>query len=112
MATQSEAVAHAELVAGGPTTKHSHPGGGGGADVKSGRESAITEGSTRAVAFVTPFAATPHIVVGFGDTSGEDSDVSAISETVNGFTIQVTKQGGGPARNRDVHWIATDAGNP
>lgn len=31
MVKQSESVGHSELVGGGETTKHSHPGGGGGA---------------------------------------------------------------------------------
>jgi len=38
-------------------------------------------------------------------TQGED-----ISTT--GFTIRVIKIGGGGNTNRDVNWIATDAGDP
>ena len=111
MAAQSEEVAHADLVAGGVCSLHSHMGGGGGADVKSGKESVIPEGATRTITFVTPFVATPHVVVGFGDTSTEDSGCSAVLPTVNGFTIQVTKMGGGASKNRDVFWVATSAGN-
>ena len=111
MALQSEAVAHAELVAGGQTSLHSHAGGGGGPDVKSGLESAITEGTTRAVVFATAFASVPVVVVSFSDNSAEQSTCSAHSPTTTGFTIRVDKVGGGQSKSRDVAWQATDAGN-
>lgn len=41
MALQTEPVAHNNLVSGGQTALHSHAGGGGGADVKAGNETAI-----------------------------------------------------------------------
>ena len=110
MAAQSEQVAHAELVAGANTAQHSHAGGGG-ADVKSERETAIAEGSTRAVTFGTAFAATPRVVVSFDDGSTELSVCQVESVTTTGFTIRVLKIGGGGNSNRDVAWIATDAGN-
>lgn len=113
MALQGEAVAHNDLVAGGQTALHSHAGGGGGgADVKSGLESAIPENATRVVAFVTPFSSTPDVVVNFADASIEISVVAAHTVSTTGFTIAVTKSGGGGSANRDVAWIATDAGNP
>lgn len=112
MTLQSEAVAHNELVAGADTTKHTHPGGGGGPDVKSGFESAITENSTRAVTFPTAFTGTPDVVCGFADSSSEISVCAAHTVSTTGFTIAVTKSGGGGSQNRDVAWIATDAGNP
>jgi hypothetical protein len=87
-------------------------GGGGGANVKSGFESAVTEGSTRAVTFTTDFAATPDVVVNFADSSTEISVIAAHTVSTTGFTIQVTKSGGGGSANRDVYWMATDAGNP
>ncbi len=111
MAVQSEQVAHSDLISGGQTSLHSHAGGGGGANVKSGFESAVTEGGTRAVTFNTAFAATPDVVVSFADSSAEISVLAAHTVSVSGFTITVTKSGGGGSANRDVAWIATDAGN-
>lgn len=112
MAVQSESVAHNELVAGGETALHSHAGGGGGSNVKSGFESAITENSTRSVTFPTAFSGTPDVVVGFADDTSQISIVHAHTVTTTGFTIQVVKSGGGGSVTRDVFWIATDAGNP
>jgi hypothetical protein len=112
MALQTEPVAHNNLVSGGQTTLHSHAGGGGGADVKAGNETGITENTTRAVTFTTSFSATPNVVVGFSDNSAEISVVSAHTVSTTGFTILVTKSGGGGSANRDVAWVATDAGNP
>ena len=114
MALQGEPVAHNDLVAGGQTALHSHAGGGngGGPDVKSGLESAISENATRVVAFATPFSSTPNVVVNFADASAEISVVAAHTVSTTGFTIAVTKSGGGGSANRDVAWIATDAGNP
>ena len=87
------------------------PSGGGGANVKSGLESAITEGTTRAVTFVTAFSSTPNVVVSFSDNSSEQSTCMAHSVSTTGFTIGVEKIGGGQNRDRTVAWIATDAGN-
>ena len=109
MAIQGEPVSSNELVAGGSTSLHSHPGGG--ADVKSGKETAITEDSSRGVTFTTAFTFTPDVVVGFADNSTQISVVHAHTVSTTGFTIQVVKSGGGGSVNRDVYWIATDAGN-
>ena len=112
MALASEQVGHSELVGGGQTSLHSHAGGGGGADVKAGNETAIAENTTRAVSFTTAFSATPNVVVNFSDTSSEISVCAAHTVSTTGFTILVTKSGGGGSANRDVSWIATDAGDP
>ena len=85
---------------------------GGGANVKAGFESAVAENSTRAVTFNTAFSSTPNVVANCADSSSQLSFVNAHSVTVNGFTIQVLKSGGGGSANRDIAWIATDAGNP
>ena len=84
---------------------------GSGANVKSGFEGAIQEGTSRAVVFPTAFVSVPNVVVGFADNSGEISVPRAHSVTTAGFTIGVEKSGGGAAKNRDVAWVATDAGN-
>ena len=87
------------------------PSGGGGANVKGGFESAITEGTTRAVVFATAFSSTPDVVISFADNSAEQSTCSAYSASTTGFTIGVEKVGGGQSRDRSVAWNATDAGN-
>jgi hypothetical protein len=83
----------------------------GGANVKSGFESAITENSERSVTFTTAFSSTPDVVVGLADSSDEISVLSAHTVSANGFTIKVNKSGGGASADRDVYWIATDAGD-
>ena len=88
------------------------PVGGGGADVKSGRESAITENSTRAVTFSSAFGNTPQVVVSFDDGSTQQSLCQVEGVSATGFTIRVIKIGGGGSVDRDVAWIATDAGDP
>jgi len=110
MSIQGESVAGNELVSGGQTSLHSHSGGGG-ADVKGGEEAAITENTSRGVTFATAFVSTPVVIVGFADSSTQISVVAAHTVSTTGFTILVTKSGGGGSANRDVAWIATDAGN-
>ena len=61
--------------------------------------------------FATAFASVPNVVAGFADNSTEISVCRASSVTNTGFTIGVQKSGGGSARDRDVAWIATNAGN-
>lgn len=85
----------------------------GGAEVKSGTEAAIAEdGAVRSVAFTTAFAAAPQVTVSFDDGSFELSVCQVENITTTGFDIRVLKIGAGAAVNRDVGWIATDAGNP
>jgi len=112
MALQAEPVAHNDLVSGAQTDLHSHSGGGGGANVKSGFESGISENSTRGVTFNTAFASAPNVVVSLADSSSEISIVHVSGASTTGFTIEVTKSGGGGSASRNVSWIATDAGNP
>ncbi len=89
MALQSEPVAHNDLVAGSDTTLHSHAGGGGGADVKAGNETAIAENTTRAVSFTTAFSGTPNVVVNFSDASSEIS-VCNVKPMANSVLIMTT----------------------
>lgn len=111
MTVVGEPVAHSALVDGSETALHGHAGGGGGANVKSGLESAITENTTRTVTFGTAFAAAPDVVVAFADASSELSVCAAHTASTTGFTIAVGKIGGGGSTTRDVAWMATDAGN-
>ena len=87
------------------------PGGGGGANVKTGIETGISENSERAVSFNTSFSSVPEVVCEFADTSDESSTLSAHTITITGFTIKIVKIGGGGSVNRDVDWIASDSGN-
>ncbi len=112
MTIQGEPVAHNDLVSGAQTSLHSHAGGGGGADVKSGFEATIAEGGSRVVTFNTAFSSAPNVVVSCSDTSTQLTFVQAHTISTTGFTINAVKSGGGGNANRDVAWIATDAGNP
>ena len=111
MTIQGEPVAHNDLVNSSTTSLHSHAGGGG-ADVKSGVELAITEGGSSFVTFNSAFSSTPNVVVSCADNSTQLTFAYAHTVTTTGFTILVIKSGGGGNVNRDVAWIATDAGNP
>ena len=111
MAIQGEPVAHNDLVNSSSTTFHSHAGGGG-ADVKGGVELAISEGGSRTVTFNTAFSGTPNVVASCADVSSQLSFAHAHTVSTTGFTIDVIKSGGGGNVNRDVAWIATDAGDP
>lgn len=79
---------------------------GPGANTKAGIVNLAAGGSAN-VAFVTPFATVPKVVV-TSQTNNADTSCtySAHSVTVNGFTL---RGAGNPAGN--VAWIATDATN-
>ena len=112
MPTASEQPGAPELTSGGQTSLHSHAGGGGGADVKSGVEANILDNGTRAVTFNTPFAASPQVVITGTSWIAKDHYLEAVSITTNGFTISNTKAHSGGSDSIGVNWIATDAGNP
>jgi hypothetical protein len=67
----------------------------------------LTAGGSSNVAFVTPFASVPRVVV-LSQINNADTSCtySAHTVTVNGFTL---RGAGNPAGN--VAWIATNAGN-
>lgn len=103
MTLQNEQVAHAELVGGGQTTKHSHPGGGG-VNVKSGTIAASL--GSNSVVFNTPFAATPQVVLTVQDNIALRDclyQVTAISTTGFSFNVDAAAT---------YAWVATDAGDP
>ena len=109
MAIQVEPVAHNDLVSGVQTTLHSHAGGGGGVDVKSGVATNILSNVTGTVSFATNFAAAPSVVVSWGSTAFKEVKKYFISNvTVSSFDITYQEK---TAARLDVHWIATDAGN-
>jgi len=95
---------HPDLTGGGETGLHTHPGGGGGANVKSGTLAAAT-GSNQ-VTFNTPFSSTPRVVLTVQDSIALRDclyEVTAVSTT--GFTLNCDAAA-------TYAWIATDAGNP
>lgn len=89
----------------GDTGPQGEPGSAG-ADIKSGLVN-LTAGGSANVAFQTPFASVPRVLVtsqiNNADTS---STISAHTVTVNGFVL---RGAGNPAGN--VAWLATTAGN-
>ena len=104
MATQSENVAHADLVNGSQTALHSHAGGGG-VNVKSGKIAA--SGTGNSVTFNTAFSSTPQVVLTPEDASLNLRDALWIVRSVSttGFTFDVDN-------DATYAWIATTAGNP
>jgi len=101
MTIQSEQNAHASLVSGTQITLHSHSGGGGGVDVKSG-SATIPSKTWTVVSFATAFTSTPAVV---GAVS-KNTMWSIRNVTVNGFEVYLNTTG-----NNTFWWIATDAGN-
>lgn len=103
MVKQSEAVAHSELVDGSQTPLHTHPGGGGGADIKSG-QSTGPKATTVQVDFNTAFAGVPRVTL----TPWSPHVVELVAVTTTYFTWT------NDSKNVDVtiDWIATDAVNP
>ena len=110
MAVQNEKVAHSALVGGGETALHSHAGGGGGANVKSGVVTGMAYG-TQAVSFGTAFSSTPRVVVSYASAKTRGDVISYESASTTGFTLRYTKIGGGGNENADISWLATDAGS-
>jgi len=104
MALTSEQVGHSALVGGGQTALHSHAGGGGGADVKSGTIAA--SGGTNNVSFATPFSSTPRVVLTPQDASLSLRDALWVVRSVSttGFSFEADAAA-------TYAWIATDAGN-
>ena len=104
MATQSEQVAHADLVNGSQTTLHSHAGGGG-ADVKSGTIAASGSG-TNSVTFNTNFSSVPQVVLTVqDDIQLRDCLFKVTDVTTSGFSFECDS-------SATYAWIATNAGNP
>ena len=101
MAGVKEKVGHAALVEGGETGLHSHSGGGGGANVKSG--SLVPAAKTWvAVSFATAFSSVPAVT----GAISKNAAWSLRNVTVNGFEVYINTTG-----NNTLWWIATDAGN-
>jgi len=103
MALQSEQNAHAELVGGGQTSKHSHAGGNG-VNVKSGTKAAGIGGNS--VVFNTAFSSTPQVVLTVQDSIALRDclyQITAVSPT--GFSFDADAAA-------TYAWTATDAGDP
>lgn len=97
-----------------PEDRHSGTPGGGngsGANVKSGRET-IPDTNSVIVTFATPFASVPEVVASSGSNINAADVVVLWSVTTTQFIVGVKKNHGGASHTHDVHWIATDAGDP
>ncbi len=99
-----------------PEDRHSGTPGGGngsGADVKSGTVSSAGDDAQGDVVFGTAFASTPRVVASLDPTGGfGDDTVFIIIISTTGFTWRTFKGHGGSGHTYNIHWIATDAGNP
>ena len=110
MVKQSESVAHAELVAEADTTKHSHPGGGGGGLVnKTG--TITTSSGAGSVTFNTPYPDTNYAIMLTAEKGSDSVIANWVTKTVNGFTITTETDRGGVA-NCIVFWMTAPYSNP
>ncbi|KKM78356.1 hypothetical protein LCGC14_1360800 [marine sediment metagenome] len=112
MAIAEEDFGHSELVGGGVTTLHSHPGN---VDVRSGVIINVTDGSFGIVQFAADpanrFANSPHVVLTLHGTSLA-VDIPILSYvTTNSFEWNIHKGHGGTSHTWNIYWIATDAGS-
>lgn len=106
MAVEKEYPGHPDLTGGGETSLHSHAGGGGGADVKGGIVTGVSESSQKQVNFGTAFGSTPTVTATVKDTGGNKSSTPCVEDiTTGGFKISTKGD------DIDILWVATDAGN-
>lgn len=84
----------------------------GGADVKSGIVVGVIDGAQGMVFFASAFAGTPNVVLTLRGLQTAFDIPFVLGITVGGFWWKLHK--GHPGANHlwDLHWIATDAGNP
>jgi len=108
MATQGEAVAHADLVGGGQTTLHSHAGGNG-AEIKAG--TVTTSGGTATVSFNTAFADANYAIALAAATGADANIANWTSKTASEFTVE-TQTDKGLTIDVEVLWIATPYADP
>ena len=104
-------VGHPNLVGGGETSLHSHPGGGGGPTVKAG--TITTDGaSVGSVVFATPFLDVDY-AIGFAcEGSVDDVIATWTNKTVNGFDVKSDDDGGKAEPNSVINWVAISFSNP
>ncbi len=99
-----------------PEDRHSGTPGGGngsGADVKSGILLAVADDDTGTVNFTTAFASTPAIVLSLKHGSNAAIDTPLVTGSgAGGFAWRLWKGHGGAGHTYDIHWIATDVGDP
>lgn len=111
MAKKNEQVAHPELVGGGETTKHTHPGGGNGPTVKAG--SLVTDSSgMEHVVFNTAFPDTNYAIALACQMLDDTAIAMFYDKQPGGFWIKTEDDGGKGEPNVPVTWIATPYSNP
>ncbi len=114
MVKQEETAGHSELVAGGTTSLHSHPGGGGGGLVdKSGVVTTNAQG-VATITFNTPYGSTDYFF-GFGVLDPGDATFVMIqpgTKAVDGFDIKTWDDGGKTESSVEVTWFTGLYSNP
>lgn len=70
----------------------------------------VTEDSPEAVVFGTACNVAPIVVVSVDEATPEHT-ISVSDITASGFTLNLSKEGGGPAGTKTVYWIACCIGN-
>ncbi len=90
------------------------PGGNGsGANVKSGIVAGLADNASEIVIFATAFASVPNVTLTLRIINGFGVDMPMlIAPSTTQFAVRVHKGHGGSGHTYDVHWIATDAGDP
>lgn len=114
MVKQSESVAHSELVGGGETSFHSHPGGGSGGLVNKSDIVNTGSGAEVAVSFNTPYSDTNYFIQLTPEYPGDGCICMMKNGTksVSGFTIMSLDDGGKAEKNVNVYWCTGPYSNP
>jgi len=110
---QSENVAHNEIVGGGQTSLHSHPGGGGGL-VDKGGVTHTGVNSEVGIVFGTVYGDTNYFILLTPEYPGDGTFamVKQGTKSVSGFTIMTYDDGGKAEPNVYVYWATGPYSNP
>lgn len=112
MVKQAETVAHEELVGGGQTSLHSHPGGGGGGLVDKGNTATTNSSGVATITFNTPYANTNYFIQVTAIGSSVFPSINSGSKTVSGFTVTVYNDRGQTQSGIPVEWCTGPYSNP
>ena len=105
---------HPELVGGGVTSLHSHPGGGGGGLVDKGGTVTTNAQGTASVAFNTSYGDINYFISLTAIDPGDATITMVQSGTkaVDGFDINTLDDGGKAEPNVEVLWSTGPYSNP
>lgn len=89
MGRENEEYAHPELVGGGETTKHSHPGGNGGLSkhMDAGLHTIETSKAWEAESFDSTFGSVPIVVAGTQESGNVGKKMGVKDVTTTGFSV-------------------------